>query len=214
MIKEISHIVFYKTDPEADQLVIKILQEHFARIVVVDKLKHVCQQLVDKTSKVFLITGESMEQCLAAYYRSLDAVNDYSVCEHRMVALLPRKCEDEAYKAYRSGMIDDYMVARPLYEIHRILLICEHLSSELGITIPTKTGVTNFVEQSEHYSPATQTSMNRQLMHKSAMREAFGKSLSDIDTALDNAAERIQQHQSVNLNVAKLKETLAAIRSG
>ncbi|MFT4994788.1 MAG: CheY-like chemotaxis protein [Paraglaciecola sp.] len=213
MTKEISHIVLYKTEPDLDQLVINILQQHFSRITVVDQLSHICEQLVDKTPKVFLITGETMEQCLAAYYRSLDAVHDSKICEHRMVTLLPRQCQKEAYKAYRSGMIDDYLVSRPLYEFHRILVICEHLLIQLGITLSSSEGVMSFVEQSAHYAEDTQSSIARQFLRKDVMREAFEKTLLDIDTALDKAAERIQQHQSVNLNIAKLKQTLAAIRS-
>jgi len=213
MTKDPSHIVFYKTDLEADRLLITTLQEHFSRICVVDNLKEICQQLMNQKSKIFLITGDTTEQCLATYYRSLDAVNDYTVCEHKVVALLPRHCEEEAYEAFRSGMIDDYLVARPLYEIHRVLMICEHLLTGLGVVVSSSKGILSFVEQSEHYAKETQTSIARHLLRKDVMREAFEKSLHDIGTALDRAAERIQQHQSVNLNITQIKETLATIRS-
>ncbi|MFT6898236.1 MAG: CheY-like chemotaxis protein [Paraglaciecola sp.] len=154
-----------------------------------------------------------MEQCLATYYRSLDAVTDYPICEHKIVTLLPRQYEEEAYEAFSSGMIDDYLVARPLYEIHRVLLICQHLLTELGISDCSIKVSAGFIKQSEKYAPDIQTSIAKHLLHKGNMRIAFEKSMIDIDIALDQAAKRIQQNQSVSLNMAKLKQTLAAIRS-
>lgn len=213
MHKDTANIVLYKTDQEADQLVISTLRQHYERITVIEKLTDICKQLVDKTPKVFLITGDSMEQCLGAYYRSLDAVADYDKCEHRIVTLLPRQYEEEAYKAFSSGMIDDYLVARPLYEIHRILLICQHLLTELGISASSTTVGTGFAKQSETYAPEIQTSIANHLTRKADMRLAFEKSMLDIDSALDQAATRIQLNQSVSLNMVKLKQTLAAIRS-
>jgi CheY-like chemotaxis protein len=194
-------------------LVIHTLQHHYLRITVIENLTDICEQLVDKTTKIFLITGDSMEQCLATYYRSLDAVTDFAICEHRVVTLIPRQYEGEAYKAFSSGIIDDYLVARPLYEIHRILLICQHLLIELGISGSSTQVRTDFMVQNEKYAPEIQTSIAKHLLRKGNMRVAFEKSMTDIDTALDQAASHIQKNQSVSLNMAKLKQTLAAIRS-
>lgn len=213
MHKDPSNIVLYKTDAEADQLVINTLQQHYVRITVIEKLSEICKQLVDKTPKVFLITGDSLELCLGAYYRSLDAVTDYALCEHRVVTLLPRRFEEEAYQAFSSGMIDDYLVARPLYEIHRVLLICQHLLTELGVSGGLRQNNNSFQKQSQMYAQEVQTAIAKHLSRKSDMRMAFEKSMLDIDNALDQAASRIQQHQSVTLDMAKLKQTLAAIRS-
>ncbi|MFQ3237417.1 MAG: hypothetical protein ACI9C4_003003, partial [Paraglaciecola sp.] len=61
MRNDASNIVLYKTDEEADQLVIHTLQHHYLRITVIENLTDICEQLVDKTTKIFLITGDSME---------------------------------------------------------------------------------------------------------------------------------------------------------
>ena len=126
------YIIFFIIDAEIDDLLIKILNRHFSNIVVVDNIKDVCRQLVNKAPKVFLMTGETLAESLVSYYRSLDTVSEYEFCEHRVVSLIPRQAESEAYEAFKNGVIDDYMVARPVYELHRIILICEHLLIELG----------------------------------------------------------------------------------
>ncbi|MFT6898235.1 MAG: hypothetical protein ACJA13_002655 [Paraglaciecola sp.] len=53
MSKDNYNIVLYKTDAEADRLVINTLQQHYLHITVVEKLTDVCEQLLDKTTKVF-----------------------------------------------------------------------------------------------------------------------------------------------------------------
>lgn len=209
----VSQIVFFSIDTEIDSLLIQTLTQHFSNIVVVDNLKDVCRQLVNKAAKIFLMTGETLPNSLANYYRSLDAVAEFDICEHRVVSLIPRQAESEAYDAYKNGVIDDYMVARPVYELHRIILICEHLLIELGVVVnPHKQGK-NFVKHLEQYPQDMQESLKNGADRKADMRLAFERSIVDIDKALDRAAENIQNNQSVKLDLEKLKQTLSYIRS-
>lgn len=211
--KEKSHIVFFKTDPECDRIIINVLTKHFKTISVVDKLKEICKLLVDKTPKIFLITAETMPKSLASYYRCLDAVTEYELCDHKVVSLIPRQDEEEAYNAFRSGVIDDYLVARPVYEIHRVILICEHLLTSLGITLDIESNNEQFIEQIDNMGAAVKDSILKGMGRKATMRFEFENCMAEIDIALDKAAEKIQSQQPVNLDINKLKETLAAIRS-
>lgn len=207
------YIIFFSIDAEIDDLLIKTLNQHFSNIVVVDNIKDVCRQLVNKAPKVFLMTGETLAESLVSYYRSLDAVSEYEFCEHRVVSLIPRQAESEAYEAFKNGVIDDYMVARPVYELHRIILICEHLLIELGVVVTSQKQRKNIGTHIEHYPQDIQQSLKKGIERKANLRLAFEKSINDIDKSLDRAAENIQNNQSVKLDLEKLKLTLALIRS-
>ena len=208
-----NHIVVFQTNADSDRIVINTLTDHFKRITVVQTLKDLCRLLVNKTPKVFLITGESMPNTLTSYYRALDAVSEYKICDHRIVSLIPRQYESEAYNAFRSGVIDDYLVARPVYEIHRVILICEHLLIQLGVAVNLKSNDVEFVEQITNVTPEDMLSMVKGLERKSALRFEFENCIIEIDRALDSATEKIQLNQTVELDIVKLKETLAVIRS-
>ena len=208
-----THIIYYRTDPEADKLLINILSDYFASVLVVDAMRDICRQLISKEQKVFLITGPSVVKCLSAYYRSLDAVAEYPVCEHRVVAMVPRHEEAEAYQAFRSGIVDDYMVARPVYEMHRVILICEHLLASMGIAVKHKKGDMTFVREIGKVSEDVGRAVSRGLERRELLRSEFEQTMLDIDKALDGAVAKIRSHQPVDLDLVKLRETLSAIRS-
>nr|WP_297349643.1 response regulator [uncultured Glaciecola sp.] len=211
--KSDNHIVVFQTDADSDRIIIETLINHFKRVTVVETLKDLCKLLVTRTSKVFLITGESVPGSLASYYRSVDAVSEYKICEHRIVSLIPRQSETEAYKAFRNGVIDDYLVSRPVYEIHRVILICEHLLIELGIVVNLKIDDVEFLEQIENIAPEVKTSIIKGLERRSVLRIEFENCIAEIDGALDRATKKLQSNQSADLDINKLKETLAVIRS-
>ncbi|MFC7002726.1 hypothetical protein ACFQMB_15570 [Pseudobowmanella zhangzhouensis] len=37
-----THIIYYRTDPEADKLLINILSDYFASVLVVDAMRDIC----------------------------------------------------------------------------------------------------------------------------------------------------------------------------
>ncbi|WP_340679779.1 response regulator [Paraglaciecola sp.] len=209
-----SHIVLFITQAESDELVLATLKKHYAQITQCTQLKDVCKLLVHKTPKVFLMTGDNLEKSLYNYYRSLDAVSQYDICEHRVVALIPRQSEADAYEAYKAKIIDDYMVSRPIYEMHRIVLICEHLLIELGIKpahSPLSTAKIN--QQIDQFAEPLKQSVQKGLIRKEELKHAFEHSVIEIDNALELAASKIQLNQTVNLDIKRLKETLSSIRS-
>ncbi|MFQ3208030.1 MAG: CheY-like chemotaxis protein [Glaciecola sp.] len=208
-----NHIVVFQTDADSDRIIIETLINHFKRVTVVETLKDLCKLLVTRTPKVFLITSESVPGSLASYYRSVDAISEYKICEHRIVSLIPRQSETEAYNAFRNGVIDDYLVSRPVYEIHRVILICEHLLIELGIVVNLKIDDVEFLEQIENIAPEVKTSIIKGLERRSALRLEFKNCIAEIDSALDRATKKLQSNQSADLDINKLKETLAVMRS-
>ncbi len=212
-MKLTSPIVLYQTDAEADKLIEQTLNDYFGRIQVFTQKKDLCRALVNTQEKVFLITADSMADCLATYYRCLDAVADYPICQHRVVAMIPRQDEKEAYQAFRSGVIDDYMVARPVYEVHRPILICEHLLVELGVVFNHNRGDLTFVRNENKYSSDLQTFVSKGVKRKEEIRQAFESTMIEVDKALDMAVFKIRQSQPVELDMDKLKNTLSAIRS-
>ncbi|GAA0852801.1 response regulator [Aliiglaciecola litoralis] len=209
-----SNIVLFETSPEADALVLEILKKHALSVIVCTELKEVCRLLVDKSEKVFLMTGDTLEKSLHPYYRSLDAVKSYDICEHRVVSLIPRQSEPQAYEAYKARIIDDYMVSRPIYEMHRIVMICEHLLIELGVN--------NLSAEQFNAKPIKQVNLQDEILEeivkqgmarKDEIQHAFEDSIIEIDNALESAAQKVQNNQPVKLDIEKLKETLASIRS-
>jgi hypothetical protein len=193
-----NHIVLFQTNADSDRIIVNTLRAHFKRVIVVEVLKDLCKLLVNMTPKVFLITGNSMPKSLTSYYRALDAVSEHKICDHRVVSLIPRQEIAEAYNAFRSGVIDDYLVARPVYEIHRVILICEHLLVQLGIAVNLKSNDEEFVEQIANVSPEVTLSIVKGLERKSALRFEFETCISEIDRALDNASVKYNKIRMLN----------------
>lgn len=207
-------IVLYVTDSENDKFIFDKVKKHFNDCHVCKNVKDLCRHLVNQSvPKVILMTGDSLEHSMFAYYRAIDAVADYTLCDHKVVALVPLKYESDAFDAHRCNAIDDYLVSRPLYESNRIILICEHLLIELGVSLPfmQQRNITQRLQ--DNTSPEFLALMNKLLESKESIEQNFKKSVAEIDNALDGAAIKIQQHQNASLDLVKLKETLAKIKS-
>lgn len=209
-----NNIILFVTHPESDQLVFDTLKNHYTKIRRCTELKEVCRLLVDNTPKIFLMTGDNLEKSLYNYYRSLDAVSQYDICEHRVVALVPRQSEKQAYDAYQAKIIDDYMVSRPVYEMHRIILICEHLLIELGVEPDSKPlNLSHYIQKSDKFAEAFKISLQKGMERKQELKHAFEISLIEVDNALEQATQKIQNNQNIDLDIKRLKETLSLIRS-
>ncbi|MBF7073332.1 response regulator [Glaciecola sp. MH2013] len=207
-------IVLYVTEEESDKVVFDKVNENFTHCRTCSSLKELCMLLVEtSTPKILLMTGDSLENSLINYYRCLDAVSNRKTCQHRVVSLIPRKFEREAFEAHRCLAIDDYLVSRPIFELHRIVLICEHLLIELGIA--ANKGIQNKVTSAlknlvnDKYAALIEKALNK----KALMQQEFENTISEIESSLDDAAAKIQKHQSVKLDIEKLRETLSSIKS-
>lgn len=209
--KSTSHITLYTDDRDNDKLLMSVLISHYAKLKVVSSIDSIGQQLKDPAPKVIMVAASTFQETISIYYQALDAVHDKHLCEHSIVSLISRHDEKEAYQAFSSGLIDDYLVARPLYELHRPIVICSHLLKELGLTMTQKDGL-DFVH-SQDYSPDVKSIVTKGLVRKNTLKQEFESSIDQIDKALDKAAERIQANQTVQLDLKRLDDTLSAIRS-
>jgi CheY-like chemotaxis protein len=208
----VSQIVMFTKSRDNDALLINILSRNFSKLLVVDNITTISTELKEMSPKVIFVSSETMQETLGVYYEALNLAQGGKVCEHCVVAVISRHDEKDAYEAYCSGIIDDYLVARPLYELHRPVLICRHLMKKVGIDDISKPKV-NFLEYKQKYSDAVKEIINKGIERKSRMKKDFEASLVQIDKALDAAAERIQSHQTVKLDMDMLRKTLSAIKS-
>jgi CheY-like chemotaxis protein len=208
----VSQIVMFTKSRDNDALLINILSRNFSKLLVVDKITTISTELKEMSPKVIFVSCETMQETLGVYYEALNLAQGGKVCEHCVVAVISRHDEKDAYEAYCSGIIDDYLVARPLYELHRPVLICSHLMKKVGIDDTSKPKV-NFLEYKQNYSDAVKEIINKGIERKSRMKKDFEASLVQIDKALDAAAKRIQSHQTVKLDMDMLRQTLSAIKS-
>ncbi len=207
-------IVLYVTDMENDKVMFEKVKQYFDNCEACRSLRDLCRHLTTKnTPTVFLMTGDNLEQSMLNYYRSLDAVKDYTVCDHKVVSLIPLKSELDAFEAHRCNAIDDYLIARPLYEANRIVLIIEHLLLELGVALPSLRDEQVSNRLKNNVSEEFAALMSRLLEDKNQIELSFKHSIEDIESCLNQAGKKIQQQQAVDLDLDKLQETLKQIRS-
>ncbi|MDO6566667.1 response regulator [Alteromonas sp. 1_MG-2023] len=210
-----AQIVLYITEPQSDEIVLEIINTHFDDYVACYAMKDLCKLLIDAKPKVLLFTGESLEKSLFTYYRTLEALKSYHLCSHKIVSLIPRQFEKEAYEAHAAGIIDDYMIARPVYELHRIILICEHLFSELGVYVQDKEMLAQqtYFRKIDHFDDKIKHALKHGLEYKNQLKSEFENSIVEIESALERAVTRVEMEQAVDLDIVKLQETLSKIKS-
>ena len=207
-------VVLYVTDSENDKFIYEKVKHHFEACVSCRNLKDLCRLLIHKNKpKIFLMTGDCLESSMLNYYRALDAVTDREICEHKVVSLIPLKSESDAFDAHRCNAIDDYLVARPLYEANRIVLIVEHLLIELGVALPNMRKASLSQNLKAHISDEFNILMEKLLKSKKELESEFRESLQEIEKCLDIADKKIQKHQAVQLDIDKLRKTLSKIKS-
>ncbi|MCL1089967.1 response regulator [Shewanella profunda] len=206
------YIVLYTNDQDNDRLLINLLIRHFSRIHVITSNAELTEQLSHAVPKVILVAAETLQDTLLIYYEAIEELQDVRICEHAIVSLIPKHQEKEAYEAYRSGVINDYLIARPVYEMHRIIIICTHLLREIGLRCQYKK-VEDFVNVQENYSLHIKEIVLKGVQRKKDLEHEFVSSLTEIDKALDRAEARLMSNKSVELDLAALKKILSVIRS-
>jgi len=162
-----SPLVFFSHDLKQDAPILELLQEHFGQIKVISELKRVCEALSSPSPKIFLFAGDTLAVSIAAYYKSLDACSKNSTCEHKVVTLVSKSQEKLAFDAFKGGVIDEFLIFRPLHEPYRAILVIEQLLIGLGIkTLATKSEQ-EFLKQNNKYP-----SELNQLVEKGKQRKA------------------------------------------
>lgn len=208
-INSSSHLVFYTNDRESDQMLLRILAQSGARISLIDSPARLQSMLVEKSSKIVLIATETLQASLELYYCAFNEVQGQNICPHAIVALISRHDEQDAYEAFCGGLLDDYLVARPLYEHHRPVVICDHLIRKLGIF--------SQASRPQHAPASSGTTPNQQIVKaletKAQLRAKIEHSIRFIEQSLDDAIAKIQLQQEIALNFELIRSVLGQLKS-
>ncbi len=125
-------VLFYSQFHDVDELAISIMVNNFSNCSVSTDLDEICLALNTLHSKVLLISCEQLKHSIYLYDQLLTKLNDHQLLNHKIVFLVQKKEEAKAHAAYLSGMADDYLVSKPIFEKHRLISIVRHLFVELG----------------------------------------------------------------------------------
>lgn len=204
--------VVYCKDTEAESLLIETLIGVYKNVVIVTSPSEIATNLKEGDTKIVLVSSENFKHSLAIYYHALSLISDDELPEHAFVPLISRRDEKLAWDAFKAGFADDYIVSRPLYETHRPIMICDHLLKEMGMT--RKTAKPQVVqEQIEEMPEKIKEIVQKGIVRKENLKSEFKQTIKTVSQALDDAAEKIQANQDVQLDMEQLKSTLAEIRS-
>lgn len=204
-----SHVVFYTNERDSDQMLLRLLAQSGARISLIESATQLQMFLVERSTKVLFLATENLQASLDLYYRAFNEVQNQPICQHAVVALVCRHEEQDAYEAYCGGLLDDYLVARPLYELHRPVVICSHLFRKLGLVLNP-----HGQQQNDELSFAkTNRQISKGLKIKAQIKSDIEHTISFIETSLDEALKKIQLQQDISLNFSLLRQTLAQIKS-
>jgi DNA-binding response OmpR family regulator len=208
------NIILYTADRSDSELLIKVLIDHFDKVLVVTALSELENQLRDETPKIILIDTTTFQRSLMIYYSSLKSVLVKQTCEHFIVSVVSAREENEAYEAYDNDIIDDYIITNPLYEKQRVVVVCSNLLAKLGVGLK-KSAALEYIYQKESYAKEIRETVLHGLELKEKLRLSFEESITDVENSINKATEQIKLHHNVdlNLNLDVVKNILASIRS-
>lgn len=206
------NIVLYTAVRSDSELLIKVLIDHFDKVIVVSAFNELENQLKDETPKVILIDTASFQRSLMIYYTSIKSILVHQACEHFIVSVVSAGEESEAFEAYENSIIDDYIITNPLYEKKRAVVVCSNLLNKLGVNIK-KNEAFDYIHQKESYAKEIREAVIHGLELKEDLRLSFEESITEVENSIENATKQIKKHNNVNLNLNTVKNILASIRS-
>lgn len=205
-------IVIYCKDQESEQLLIDTVSSHYKCVVTVQSSGDLAKRLMADSIKIVMVSTESFKNSLAVYYHALSFIPDNKLPEHAFVPLVARHDEKQAWEAFNAGIADDYIVSRPLYEPHRPVMVCDHLFKEMGFAKQTSDSE-ELLAQIAKMPERIRDIITHGIVRKDNLKKEFESTVQSIDKALDHAAEQIQAHQKIALDMEQLQHTLSSICS-
>jgi CheY-like chemotaxis protein len=206
-------LVFFSHDLEQDTPVLDVLRNYFGKVEVITELKLVCEALTDPSPKVLLFAGDTLAVSIAAYYKTLDACHKREICEHKVITLVSKNQEKLAFDAFNGGVIDEYLIFRPLYEPFRAILVVEHLLLELGIANFAQHSDQNFVKQSSKYPNELNQLVEKGKQRKADCSAAFEKTIEELEAIVEKAIINLGTEETVTLDVKKVAGFLSKIKT-
>ncbi|MBA6304471.1 response regulator [Colwellia sp. MB02u-14] len=206
------NIILYTAERGDSELLIKVLIDHFDKVLVVTALSALENQLQDETPKIILIDTTTFQRSLMIYYSSLKSVLVKPTCEHFIISVISAGEENEAYEAYENDIIDDYIITNPLYEKKRAVVVCSNLLAKLGVGLK-KSVALEYIYQKVSYAKEIRETVLHGLELKEKLRLSFEESITDVENSINKATEQIKCHHNVDINLGVVKNILASIRS-
>ncbi|MFQ3250703.1 MAG: CheY-like chemotaxis protein [Glaciecola sp.] len=208
-----SPLVFFSHDLDQDAPILEVLKAHFGKVEVISDLKRVCEALTSPSPKIFLFAGDTLAVSIAAYYKALDACNKHSTCDHKVVTLVSKNQEKLAFDAFKGGVIDEFLIFRPLHEPYRAILVIEHLLLVLGITTFSKHSDQDFLKQSSKYPSELNQLVEKGKQRKADCNAAFEKTIAELEGIVDKTIRDLEMEQSVHLDIKKVASLLSKIKT-
>jgi CheY-like chemotaxis protein len=144
-------IVLVTSDRKTDEPLIQLVLGYFKSVRVVSDLTTVCRYLIEPKAKILIFVGNTPAIALASYYKCINAIENVSSCRHKMLCAVPRKYEFEVLKAHQDGLIDDFLICRPIYEKARIIQLIQSNIFDLTQTNLVNYAHDNFLQSASHY---------------------------------------------------------------
>jgi CheY-like chemotaxis protein len=205
-------IVVHSFDKDEDRLFIKTLTDHFTQVHCVSSSKEITKILLEKLPTIVMVSSPNFQDTISVYYQSLGELEPEDCAEHFVVSLINRHDELLAFEAFKAGIIDDFLVSRPLYEIHRPALICHHLLKELGVTILQPKSL-DFVYKNDSYDKEVRKVVASGVEKKEKLCDFIELSIKNISEELDKAEIELRTKKVTSVDLVELKDILSNIKS-
>jgi CheY-like chemotaxis protein len=185
-----THVFFYTTDRKDDELLIHTLQDSKLKVKVSNSKLALVECLKQEFGKIILISQEDINDSLSLYYQCLALVPDHQLYDHALLVTCSRQDEQQAFDYFLSRAIDDYLLSRPLYEVHRPVTVCYQQLEKLGIylnhSVPLpqiQTGQ-SLPEDKEELLKVGVERKNRLKLEFDTLLKEFDKTISDTEASL------------------------------
>ncbi|AWL12177.1 Histidine kinase [Saliniradius amylolyticus] len=126
-------VLLHTNNTDDDKLLINTLSQSKLIFEVTNSDADILKHLTCDRPKVLLVSNEEIEQSLSLYFRSLAHCDDQQLVDHALVLCCSRQQERQAHELFMQGIINDYLITRPTYEVLRPVEVVYHLLHELGI---------------------------------------------------------------------------------
>lgn len=201
-----AHLLLYSTNKKDDELLISILKQSELRFEVTNSKPQLLTKLKDGINKLILISTPSLVNSVRFYYECLLDIPDEELCRHALVVTCSRQEERQAFNYYQSRVVDDYLLTRPLYELHRPISVCYAQLERLGVNLHKSILTTELNGDS---STVAHNSLIREgAERKLKLRGEFETLVAEFDKAIEQADEHLNKQEISAEDVKRLQGLL------
>lgn len=204
------HLLLYCISPKDDELLLKVLKQSELVYEVTNSKSKLINRLKDGINKLILLATPSLESSVKLYYQCLLEVPDEELCRHAFIVVCAKHEEQLAFNYFQSRVIDDYIVARPLYELHRPIALCYAQLEKLGINLHKASVALPLQVQGEGEGPiqALQEGVER----KRKLRCEFESLLEQFDQAIAQADAHLAKEDVSTEDIGLLRLLLQELQ--